>query len=92
MYTEDSKENKSESVNLEPVKLTVLQMDLINRFKWHPPKNKDVGALHDTIRDQCLKLSSYITECVPEGRERALAITKLEEVMMWANAGIARNS
>lgn len=25
-----------------------------------------------------------------ENTEKALAITKLEEVMMWANAGIAR--
>lgn len=29
-------------------------------------------------------------ELVPDGREKATAITKLEEFMMWANAGIAR--
>jgi hypothetical protein len=28
---------------------------------------------------------------VPAGRELSLALTKLEEAMMWANDGIARN-
>jgi hypothetical protein len=27
---------------------------------------------------------------VPEGREKALALTNLEQVMFWANAAIAR--
>jgi hypothetical protein len=37
------------------------------------------------------KFASLIVERVPGGREQALALTKLEEVVMWANAGIARN-
>ena len=28
---------------------------------------------------------------VPDGREKSLAMTKLEECCMWANAGIARS-
>lgn len=66
--------------------------ELENRFKWHKPKDSATGDKHDKIRQECLALAEIINNIVPEGREKALAFTKLEEVMMWANAGIARNS
>lgn len=31
---------------------------------------------------------SVLNVCVPEGRERSLAITKLEEAVMWAVKGL----
>lgn len=34
--------------------------------------------------------ASTIIDIVPDGREKSMALTKLEEVMFWANAGIAR--
>lgn len=33
----------------------------------------------------------YIAEFTPTSREQELALTKLEEAIMWANASIARN-
>jgi hypothetical protein len=33
-----------------------------------------------------------LNELVPDSREKSLAITHLEEAVMWANAGIARES
>jgi hypothetical protein len=36
-------------------------------------------------------LAAYISEKCPESREKSLAITKIEEAVMWANASIARN-
>jgi hypothetical protein len=66
--------------------------ELENRFKWHKPKDSATGDKHDEIRQECLALAEIINDTVPEGREKVLAFTKLEEVMMWANAGIARNS
>lgn len=65
--------------------------EIANRFKFHPAKDEETKEKHKTIRDHCGSLAMLINEYVPEGREKALAITKLEEVMMWANAGIARN-
>jgi hypothetical protein len=46
--------------------------------------------LYQAIRDLAKVLVTHIQAAVPEGREKALAITKVEEAVMWANAGIAR--
>ena len=43
------------------------------------------------IRSKARGLAHYINKNVPDGREKSLAMTKLEECVMWANAGIARN-
>lgn len=45
----------------------------------------------EIIRDGATVLAMRIEAVVPESRERSLALTKLEEVVFWANAGIARN-
>lgn len=66
--------------------------ELNKRFSHHAPRNENVAADHTDIRHHCLTLADFINTIVPEGREKALAMTKLEEAMMWANAGIARNS
>lgn len=65
--------------------------DIIKRFTYHPPKNEEIKARHSVMRDNCLTLAQCIVGAVPPGREQSLALTKLEECMMWANAGIARN-
>ena len=61
-----------------------------NNFKYHSPKEEQ-PAIFQFIRVKAKELAIIINEEVPEGREKALAITKLEESVMWANAGIARS-
>lgn len=68
-----------------------MQKDLVNRFNYHPAKTEDIKYAHGRIRGLCLNLAIEFDEELPEGREKALAITKLEEAMFWANAAIARN-
>lgn len=63
--------------------------DLANRFAYHAPTGGKKEK-HEAIRNDCHELAKKIAASVPEGREQATAITKLEEAMMWANAGIAR--
>lgn len=65
--------------------------ELKNRFSFHPATNKETQNKHEAIRLWALEFAEHINSQVPEGREKVLAITHLEEVMMWANAGIARN-
>ncbi|WP_439651129.1 Acb2/Tad1 domain-containing protein [Nocardia panacis] len=64
--------------------------DLDDRFNYHEPSNDFTLSAHVLTRAACRDLAEAITALVPEGREKALAITKVEEAMFWANAGIAR--
>lgn len=64
--------------------------DLANRFRYHAPKSEDRRQAHDDMRTACHTLAEVIDKNCPDGREKALAITKAEEAMFWANAAIAR--
>jgi hypothetical protein len=64
--------------------------DLLNRFTYHAPKPGQ-GNLYEHIREQALAFAGLINEYCPESREKSLAITHLEEAVMWANAAIARH-
>jgi hypothetical protein len=65
--------------------------EINNRTKWHPPKNENTINKHADIRTVINTSINVVNKLVPKSREKDLAITKLEEAMMWANAGIARN-
>ena len=64
--------------------------DLENRFTYHAPKEGQ-PELYGILRRSGLELAVMISNGVPESREQSLAITKLEEAIFWANAGIARH-
>lgn len=57
-------------------------------FTYHAPKG-DQPDRYVLLRDTAKMLANMIVDKVPPGREQALAITKLEECIMWANKGIA---
>lgn len=64
--------------------------DINNRFDFHPATTAEKRGDHGSVRNACAELARFINEHVPDGREKSLAITKLEEAMFWANAAIAR--
>jgi len=68
----------------------MLSSDLKKRFTYHPPKEGQPQRYED-IRADALKFAYRLDMFCPECREKSLAITKLEEVVFWANAAIARN-
>lgn len=66
--------------------------DIADRFDFHPATTEEKRNEHTSIRQACRRLADELNERLPEGREKSLAITHLEEVMFWGNAAIARNS
>jgi hypothetical protein len=63
--------------------------DLKNRFTYHAPKT-DAAMYFSDIRNTAHKFACVINNVCPEGREKSLAVTKIEEAVMWANAAIVR--
>ena len=61
-----------------------------NNFTYHTPKEGQPEK-YQSLRNQAKELAYLIDELVPNSREKSLAMTKLEEAIFWANAGIARN-
>lgn len=61
-----------------------------NNFTYHAPTT-DQQLKYENLRAHAKSLAARINEYCPESREKSLAFTKLEEVVMWANASIARN-
>lgn len=66
-----------------------ISAELDHRFNYHAP-TPDKVVRHTSVREQCRMLAHDLNDWLPEGREKALAITNLEQVMFWANAAIAR--
>lgn len=64
--------------------------DIEKRFKHHSPTAEKITQ-HEDVRSETRLLAHYFDDELPESREKALALTKLEEALFWANAAIARN-
>lgn len=63
---------------------------LENDYKYHSPIG-DQAERYVTIRNKAKELAITICECTPVSREQSVALTNLEQVVMMANASIARN-
>jgi hypothetical protein len=63
---------------------------LATTFRYHRPSGSQPER-YERLRDEAAKLAHLIACNTPESREQSLALTKLEEVVMFANAAIARN-
>lgn len=57
----------------------------------HPPSNDAVVQAFERVRGSAKDLGEIIHALCPESRERSIAITKLEETVMWAIKSIAVN-
>jgi hypothetical protein len=64
--------------------------DLDNIFTYHAPKGNQ-NERYERIRERAKGWALLVLEMCPDSRERSLALTKIEEAVMWANASIGRN-
>lgn len=61
-----------------------------NNFMYHAPKAGQQEK-YEAIRAKAKELAYLIDEECPPSREKSLAMTKLDESVMWADAAVARN-
>lgn len=59
-----------------------------NLQKCELSENEDEHMLY--IRESALELAFNINTFLSESREKSLAITKVEEAVLWATAGLER--
>lgn len=64
--------------------------DLKNRFGYHKATEETI-PMHQEIRGMFLDLASELNDILPEGREKSLVFTALQEAAMWSNASVACN-
>lgn len=64
---------------------------LISNFNYRKMSEKQIEDSQN-VRELGVKLALLIDEVIPDSREKSLAITKLEESIMWANKGISLNT
>lgn len=65
-------------------------MNIEETFKYHNPKGNQ-SEMYDSIRSKAKELAVLIDTTCPDSREKSIAMTKLQETTMWANASIAIN-
>jgi hypothetical protein len=73
----------------EEQRLEQLHQRVDRDFSYHAPREGQPEK-YSALRAKARELAHLVVELVPSGREQASALTKLEESVMHANAGIAR--
>ena len=62
----------------------------IEKQFYHPAKG-DQAERYDLINEAMKRFMRTVCKNCPTSRQKALALTKMEEARMWANAAIAMN-
>ena len=63
--------------------------EVTRRFAFHPADTDEKRQRHETVRDAFREFAADLDAFLPECREKALALTALQESMMWSNAAVA---
>lgn len=58
-------------------------------FTYHSTKDDQLQK-YTRLREDAKRLAYLIDDCCPDSREKSLAVTNLEQAVMWANAAISR--
>lgn len=66
-------------------------IDIDKAFTYHPPKDQAQQEKYNTITKGFRLFAELIQALCPESPEKTIALRKLQESRMWANASIAIN-
>lgn len=64
----------------------------INRRMGYHPATPETAPRFGSNRYEFIALAEWLDEVLPDSREKSLALTALQEALMWANAAVACNS
>lgn len=64
--------------------------ELDHRFQLHSPSSPEVIAAHEEVRAEFARLADRLNTLLPDGREKSMVMTALDDGCMYANACIAR--
>ncbi len=67
----------------------MLRPEIEHNFTYCAPSSKQIPKYNE-LREKAKELALLISKLCPIGAESTLAIRKVEEAVMWANAAIAR--
>jgi len=59
-------------------------------FTYHAPKGNQPER-YIAIREKAKELARLIIESTPQSREQSVALTNVQQAIMWANSAIAIN-
>ncbi len=62
--------------------------EILRRFTYQKPTPEKI-PVHEQVNAAFLEFAHKLDALIPEGREKALALTELQASRMWANAAIA---
>lgn len=66
------------------------KLDVNNVFCYHAPHG-DQADRYVALREKAKELAVLIQTTTPDSREQSVALTNLQQTVMWANAAIAIN-
>lgn len=64
--------------------------EITRRFAHHPPRTPEHVEQHEAVRRLLTDAGHALNEMLPDGREKSLALTKLEETGFHAHSALAR--
>ncbi|HEX8321612.1 DUF7681 family protein [Longimicrobium sp.] len=62
--------------------------EIVRRMGFHPATVTTIPIFEEN-RHQAIEFALYLDETLPDGRDKSLALTALQECLMWANAAVA---
>lgn len=68
----------------------VTSEEIDRRFGYHRATDETIEK-HRHIRAMFIEVANSLNANLPEGREKSLALTALQEAAMWSNASVACN-
>ena len=64
--------------------------EIVRRFGFRRPTARTISAVEEN-RHRVIEYALYLDETLPDGREKDLALTALQQCAMWANYAVTHD-